>query len=276
MPRSFPPPEPRPNPRPSSSARQPRAGPPIGLGIPKARRSPGSAVTAFLVHLLILFALIRLTNPDYDFQDSSGDPSDVRKGGGGGGGGRVQSIALPALAAAVVPPRPPTPPPVVPPPPVPVPVPEVKPPETPPTPVLVDSARTGATQPSGAGTGTGTGSGSGSGTGTGSGTGSGNGSGNGSGTGPGSGGTGGARPPEPRQLILPPSEIPSNLRGVTISVTFMVDPQGRVDAVRFSPEPDNRGFAKKLDEVMRSYRFRPARSPDGLPVAGMVVVQLTF
>jgi TonB family protein len=77
-------------------------------------------------------------------------------------------------------------------------------------------------------------------------------------------------------LILPPAEIPSNLRGVTISVTFLVDPQGRVDQVRFSPEPNDRGFAKKLEEVMRSYRFRPARGPDGLPVAGSVAVQLTF
>jgi hypothetical protein len=56
----------------------------------------------------------------------------------------------------------------------------------------------------------------------------------------------------------------------------LVDPQGRVDAVRFAPEPDHRGFAKKLDEVMRGYRFRPARGPDGSPVAGTVVVQLTF
>jgi hypothetical protein len=56
----------------------------------------------------------------------------------------------------------------------------------------------------------------------------------------------------------------------------MVGPEGRVEAVRFAPEPDDRGFAKKLEEVMRNYRFRPARGPDGTVVAGTVIVQLTF
>ena len=42
------------------------------------------------------------------------------------------------------------------------------------------------------------------------------------------------------------------------------------------PEPEDRGFARKLEEVMRNYRFRPARGPDGLPVAGTITVDLTF
>jgi len=56
----------------------------------------------------------------------------------------------------------------------------------------------------------------------------------------------------------------------------MVGRDGRVVEVSFDPEPDDRGFAKKLKEVMRSYRFRPARGPDGLPTAGSTVVTLTF
>ena len=83
-------------------------------------------------------------------------------------------------------------------------------------------------------------------------------------------------PPEPRQLILPPAEVPKTLRGVTIAVTFLIGPEGRVDEVRFSPEPDDRGFGRKLEEILRSYRFRPARGTDGLPIAGTFAVQLTF
>ncbi len=66
------------------------------------------------------------------------------------------------------------------------------------------------------------------------------------------------------------------MRGATIAVTFMVGPEGRVEEVRFSPEPADRGFGKKLEEVMRNYRFRPARGSDGQPVAGTITVELTF
>ncbi len=66
------------------------------------------------------------------------------------------------------------------------------------------------------------------------------------------------------------------MRGSTVAVTFMVGPEGRVEEIRLSPEPADRGFGKKLEEVMRSYRFRPARGPDGLPVAGTITVELTF
>ena len=66
------------------------------------------------------------------------------------------------------------------------------------------------------------------------------------------------------------------MRGLTVSVTFKVGPDGQVEDVSFSPEPPDRGFAKKLEEVMRNYRFRPARGPDGLPVAGTTKVSLTF
>ena len=56
----------------------------------------------------------------------------------------------------------------------------------------------------------------------------------------------------------------------------MVGPEGRVEDIRLSPEPQDRGFARKLEDVMRNYRFRPARGPDGLPVAGTITVELTF
>ena len=47
-----------------------------------------------------------------------------------------------------------------------------------------------------------------------------------------------------------------------------VGPDGRVERVELAPEIDDRGFAKKFVEVMRNYRFRPARSADGAAIAG--------
>ena len=260
-------------------ARSPAPGP-IGRGLPRSRRSPLGALAALLFHLLLGFLILRYAPfQRYDFEASEGSGPGSPGGGGGGGGREVQMVALAAPAAS---PRAPVP--VAPPP-----VPQVKPPEpvvepelpvptsTPiPTPDSVVLAATDSTA-GGQGTGSGTGSGSGSGTGTGSGSGSGSGSGRGSGTGPGSGGGAGrARPPEPRQLILPPPDVPGSLRGVTIAVTFNVGPDGRVVDVSFAPEPDDRGFARKLEDILKSYRFRPARGPDGLPIAGTTIVSLTF
>ena len=127
--------------------------------------------------------------------------------------------------------------------------------------------------------------------GTGGGSGGGTGTGSGPGTGPGSGpGTGGGsgtvapvdssrragRPPEPRQLILPPFDYPAVMRGRTIAVTFFVLADGRVDRVVFSEEIPDRGYAKKLENTLRAYRFRPARSPEGTPVPGVTTVSISF
>jgi len=249
------------------------AGPVIGRGMPRSRPSRSSAAVALLVHLGLGLLLIRLApTRNLSYEPPAGPPGPDDRSGGGGGGGRGIEIRFVALA---------------PPPPAPMPVPIVPPPppvqptvtETPtPVPAPVDSmpSKPSTGTASGSGSGAGTGTGTGSGTGSGSGSGSGKGSGNGSGEGPGSGEGGKARPPEPRQLILPPPDVPKPLRGVTMSVTFMVGPEGRVDDVRFSPEPDDRGFARKLEEVMRNYRFRPARGLDGLPIAGTFTVQVTF
>mgnify|MGYP001373336451 CR=1 FL=1 len=66
------------------------------------------------------------------------------------------------------------------------------------------------------------------------------------------------------------------MRGVTVEVTFLVGPEGRVEGVELAPEPDDRGFAKKLEQVLRDYRFRPARDSAGRVIAGRFVVALTF
>jgi hypothetical protein len=83
-------------------------------------------------------------------------------------------------------------------------------------------------------------------------------------------------PPEPRQLIVPPFDYPRSMRGLSVDVNFFVRADGRVERVVFIPEIPDRAYAKKLEDVMRAYRFRPARSAEGLPVAGNTVVRVSF
>lgn len=66
------------------------------------------------------------------------------------------------------------------------------------------------------------------------------------------------------------------MRGQTIAVTFWVGTDGRVERVAMEPEIQDGGFAKKFAEVMRNYRFRPARGPDGTVIPGTTTVSVTF
>ena len=117
----------------------------------------------------------------------------------------------------------------------------------------------------GPGTGGGAGGGDGSGVGTGVGTGS----------GPGVGGGGGlARDPEPRQLLLPPEVKDKNQRGTLLNVVFYVRPDGRVQRVDVDPEPRDRKYAKEFRRRMEGYVFRPARSAEGSPVAGVFRIKV--
>jgi hypothetical protein len=173
--------------------------------------------------------------------------------------------AVPAHAVAPVLP-PPVPTPTITPKPVPPPV------TAPPADTLTPAVTGGTTAGGSGGSGGGSGGGAGPGTGPGSGPGT-----------AGTGGRGGAdstigvgRDPEPRQLILPPFDYPKTMRGLTIAVTFFVLADGRVDHVAFAPEISDHGYAKKLEDVMRAYRFRPARSPAGLPIPGRTTVSVSF
>ena len=77
-------------------------------------------------------------------------------------------------------------------------------------------------------------------------------------------------------MILPPLDYPKSLRGKTVAVTFWVGTDGRVERVATEPEISDGGFAKKFDDVMKNYRFRPARSPEGTIIAGTTTVSITF
>lgn len=204
---------------------------------------------------------------------TQGKPQHAVGGGGGGGGGgeRVAYISLPALRPSV-PETKPEPQPVVPPPVV---VPP--PPSKPDLPARVDSAVSTAVAPNPAGADTAAGEGPGAGGGTGGGTGGGNGPGTGTGTGPGDGGgEGGLGKPPVMQRFVPIGDRPKELHGQIVKVTFWLDSAGTVKRVIVVPEIRDRGFAKKFLETLESFRFHPARGPDGFPIASTYTIDFTL
>lgn len=204
-------------------------------------------------------------------------------GGGGGGGNRVAYITLPSIAQSATPRATPVVPPPVTPPrvlPEPIPDPVVKPLEPIVTAVLdtvrapIPVATQRDTAPAGPGLGPGAGGGAGGGGGAGVGPGAGGGGGSATGTGGGQGGT--TRPPELRDLAFPFDTPPKKLRGASLSVTFWVRMDGRVERYEVDPEISDRDYAQKFDEVIRSFRFTPARAPDGTRVPGTTTVTFTL
>jgi len=59
-------------------------------------------------------------------------------------------------------------------------------------------------------------------------------------------------------------------------VTFWVRVDGRVERYQVDPEINDRDYARKFDEVMRAFRFTPARAPDGTRVSGTTTVTFTL
>src|SRR5437867_1204128 len=106
----------------------------------------------------------------------------------------------------------------------------------------------------------------GSGPGSGGGVGSGIGTGRGSGVGPGTGG--GIQenyPPTPTELFMPPFPMPDRVRGFHLVAEYNIDESGRILSVDFTHTKD-RDYNKRLEEVLKSFRFRPGTRPDGTPI----------
>jgi protein TonB len=166
----------------------------------------------------------------------------------------------PAAAKTTTPPPPPIVPPLQP-----APLPQLEMPKL-----------TSPTLPLGSVGGSGTDGTSGSGPGSGGGVGSGVGPGRGSGVGPGTGGGAGENlPPTPTEMFIPPLPVPASVRGKHIVVEFDVDERGRVLGFKHTPTGDG-GYDRRLDEVLRNYRFRPGTKPDGTPIRmkGQIVFDL--
>lgn len=262
---------------------------PLRLSLPDQRRRYGGLALSLLIHALIIALAVRSGERLWSRTLAPGDPALAPGGGGGGAGGggpRVAYITLPPPAAprmprmtpVTPPPRPPIiPEPVVTPPPTPTPV--VPAPTPPPAPIDTEPSPAVASAPASdpAGTAPGAGPGTGGGTGGGAGTGIGGGQGPGAGPGNGGGGAGGGiRPPELRDLAFPFDTPPKELRGASLAVTFWVRVDGRVDRYEVAPEIADRDYARKFDEVIRAFRFTPARAPDGTTVAGTTTVTFTL
>jgi hypothetical protein len=46
--------------------------------------------------------------------------------------------------------------------------------------------------------------------------------------------------------------------------------------VVFIPDVSDRGYARKLEDAMKAYRFRPARDAEGQAIRGIAIVRLSF
>jgi hypothetical protein len=241
----------------------------LNLKLPRSRRRYSGLTASLVLHGVLLGLLVVHGDRLWSRTLAPGDPALLggRTAAGGGGGNRVAYITLPSIPepAAPVATRvsPPVPPPklVVPPAPQPE---QAK--TVPPQPADTVAPATVAGQSAGE-TGREIGDASGQD----------RGSGIGGGTGRGPGGEGGkVRPPEPRDMAFPFDTPPKELRGASLSVTFWVRVDGRVERYSVEPAIKDRDYAKKFDEVMRAFRFTPARAPDGTRVPGTTRISFTL
>ena len=77
-------------------------------------------------------------------------------------------------------------------------------------------------------------------------------------------------------MAFPFDNPPKELRGLSLNVTFWVRVDGRVERYHIDPEITDRDYARKFDEVIRAFRFTPARGPDGTRVSGTTTVIFTL
>jgi hypothetical protein len=230
-----------------------------------------SAIVSFALHALIILLLILPTLLSSRVRSAlvtgAGGPGPA--GGGGGSGGspglreRLQFVRVAPEPAAERPTLTPVPVPTPPKPVVTPPKTEAQPQATPPP---TDAApATGSASGTDDASGSG-GAGPGSGGGIGSGVGTGTGSANGPGTG---GGADSVYPPQPIEVFIPPTPVPSKIKPYTLVAQFDVDSTGKVLNVDFNETRDG-GYNKKLRAQLGRIRFRPAVKRDGTPVRATV------
>ena len=259
--------------------------PPIGipaLGEPRKEATAAALALHLLLILLVLLPTLVVGNQLIDYvQQGAGGPGPA--GGGGGGNqsfpGRIkyfpervdfmkletQAVPVPKKEEVVKPKeeiKPPTPPPT---------------PE-PPQPTITDSAAIAAARVDstsaliGSGRGTGNDGTNGNGPGRGGGEGSGIGTGRGSATGPGTGGGDGTvYPPTVVALPILPLPIPPRVRPYKMVAQFEVDSAGNATLLGFNESRD-RGYNKRIREMLLEIRFRPAVTMNGRPVKAIAIV----
>jgi len=240
-----------------------------------------------VVSVLLHLALIVLLTTDFashenanikEIPQGAGGPGAAGGGGGGkrGTGGIKERVTYVAMAPAPTPSVPREIPPIT------KPLPAVVPPVVPQTPqepkpvepipqakpeIKIETPKMEAVAPvPGTGGGSGRDGTSGNGPGSGGGVGSGVGTGRGSGIGPGTGGgTQANYPPTPTEMFIPPLPMPDKVRGFHLVAEYDVDSTGKVLDFNFTPTKDG-GYNSRLKEVLRSFKFRPGTTPDGIPI----------
>ena len=246
------------------------------LKLPGAPHRYGGLAASILLHGLLVGLLVVQGDRLWSHTLVPGNSTPGSSSAGGGGGNRVAYITLPSIPRPASPPHFRVTPPVAIQKTVPAPAREPV-PVSPTASAAVDTAAAAVVtnQPDSTGPANGTGAGGTAGAGGRPGTGPGAGVGGAHGTG--GGGEGGTlRPPEPRDMAFPFDTPPKELRGVSLNVTFWVRADGRVERYQVEPPIKDREYAKKFDEVMRAFRFTPARAPNGARVAGTTRISFTL
>ena len=67
--------------------------------------------------------------------------------------------------------------------------------------------------------------------------------------------------------------MPDRVKGFHLVADFDVDETGKVLDFKFTPSRDA-GYNKKLEEVLKTFKFRPGTKPDGTPIR--MKTQLTY
>lgn len=231
--------------------------------MPKGREDwrVGTGVS-ILLHILVILLLLLPLAVSGELREIAQGAGGPGPSGGGGGGTRGSGALRTELLRFVR---------IAPPPPAVQSPPKAIPAVTPVVPPIAEPKVADAKLPEpaitlGSGGGTGADGTAGSGPGSGGGVGSGIGTGRGSGVGPGTGGgTQANYPPAPIEMFIPPLPVPGSVKGFHLIAEFDVDEKGRVMSMTFGETPD-RGYNRRLAEVLRGYRFRPGTRPDGTPV----------
>lgn len=83
--------------------------------------------------------------------------------------------------------------------------------------------------------------------------------------------------PSPRGMILPPSDRPSRVRGMTVTVYVFVAASGTVvaDSTRIVPSTGDSRFDRRLRDDAAQWKFRPGMR-GGQPIAAWFPYVLTF
>lgn len=267
--------------KPNAIAERPAYRPPLGIPT-RDPRSARPTVAAALLHALIV-ALI-LMPPLLKAREALDVRNQAAGGAGpaGGGGGNAMGAGAPRdmrerLRFFVMPKTPVNQAPVPAPTPVEPKKEEPKPDVKPDPPAVAPAESLTAAKPDSAAVGTSGGTAkdgtAGNGPGTGGGVGSGNGTGRGPGNGPGTGG--GDDDIHGAQVVaLPilPIPVPAKVRPYRMVAYFDVDTLGNATLISFNPSND-RGYNKRVREMLLEMRFRPAVRRNGSPVRDTVMIR---